>query len=126
MGLVLLLGSSIAACNPVPTSAPPAESPPAVESPSGSLPQETPAPEETPSTEPSPEPEPTGASNVQITKIFYDGLVPRSESDEYVEIKNLGNESQALAGWMIKDIDEGYPSLTFPSYILAPSASIRI
>lgn len=65
-------------------------------------------------------------SNVQITKIFYDGLVYRVESDEYVEITNLGSEPQDLAGWVLKDISEGYPSFTFPSYILASGANIRV
>jgi beta-lactamase superfamily II metal-dependent hydrolase len=69
---------------------------------------------------------PGGASNVQITYIYYDGLVPSVESDEYVEITNLGDMAQDLAGWVLKDIDEGYPSLTFPSYILEPGESIRV
>ncbi len=67
----------------------------------------------------------TIGSNVQITKIFYDGLVYRVESDEYVEITNLGSESQDLAGWVLKDISEGYPSFTFPHYVLAPGGAIR-
>lgn len=65
-------------------------------------------------------------SNVQITHIFYDGLVYRVESDEYIEIANLGSEPQDLAGWVLKDISEGYPSFTFPSYVLAPGQSIRV
>ena len=76
--------------------------------------------------EPVPEPPRPSDSNVQITKIFYDGVVPRVESDEYVEIKNLGSESQDLTGWVLKDIDEGYPSFTFPSYVLAPGGSIQV
>jgi len=64
--------------------------------------------------------------NVKITYIFYDGLVPRAESDEYVEITNLGDQAQDLAGWELKDISEGYPLFTFPSYILAPGKSIRV
>jgi len=68
----------------------------------------------------------TVSSNVQITRIFYDGLVYRTESDEYVEIANLGTEPQNLAGWVLRDIDEGYPSFTFPSYVLEPGASIRV
>ncbi len=68
----------------------------------------------------------TSARNIQITYIFYDGLVPRAESDEYVEITNLGDQPQNLAGWALKDISEGYPSFTFPSYILAPGKSIRV
>jgi len=65
-------------------------------------------------------------SNVQITYIFYDGVVPRTESDEYVEIANLGDTSQDLKGWVLKDISEGYPSFTFPSYVLASGAKIRV
>lgn len=65
-------------------------------------------------------------SDVQITYIFYDGDVPYTESDEYVEITNLGDTSQDLEGWVLKDISEGYPSFTFPSYVLAPGAKIRV
>ncbi len=65
-------------------------------------------------------------SDVQITYIFYDGLVPRAESDEYVEITNLGDQAQDLVHWELKDISEGYPSFIFPSYILAPGESIRV
>ncbi len=68
----------------------------------------------------------TERNNVQITYIFYDGLVPQTESDEYVEITNLGEQTQNLAGWELTDISEGYPSFTFPSYILAPGKSIRV
>ncbi len=68
----------------------------------------------------------TPTANVQITRIFYDGLVPRVESDEYVEITNLGDQPQDLAGWVLMDISEGYPSFTFSSYILAPGESIRV
>ena len=64
--------------------------------------------------------------NVEITYIFYDGLVPRVESDEYVEITNVGDQPQELTGCMLTDISEGYPSFTFPSYILAPGKSIRV
>lgn len=67
----------------------------------------------------------TGA-NVQITKIFFDGLVPSVESDEYVEITNLGNTSVDLKGWVLKDVADGYPSFTFPSFALQPGKSIRV
>ena len=62
----------------------------------------------------------------QVTCIFYDGLVPRVESNEYVEITNLGTEPVDLAGWVLKDISEGSPSFTFPSYILQPGKSARV
>ncbi len=65
-------------------------------------------------------------SDVQITHISYDGSVFRAESDEYVEITNRGDQPQDLEDWMLKDVSEGYPSFTFPSYILAPGKSIRV
>jgi hypothetical protein len=64
--------------------------------------------------------------NVQITYIFYDGIVPKVESDEYVEITNLGDQPQDLTGCVLMDISDGYPSFTFPSYILVPGKSIRV
>ena len=85
-------------------------------------------------TEPSPPPEESEqttpesqmAVNVQITHIFYDGQVPRVESDEYVEITNLGTEPVDLADWVLKDISQGYPSFTFPSYVIQPGEKIRV
>jgi len=71
-------------------------------------------------------PSPIIVENIKITYIFYDGLVPYVESDEYVEITNLGDQPQELTGCVLMDISEGYPSLTFPSYILAPGKSIRV
>jgi endonuclease YncB( thermonuclease family) len=64
--------------------------------------------------------------DIQITNIFYDGQVPRVESDEYVEISNLGDQLQDLSGWVLKDISDGYPSFIFSSYVLAPGKSIRV
>jgi competence protein ComEC len=87
----------------------------------------TPTPTATPGTTPTPTPTPTvGAGEVQIVYIFYDGNVPRVESDEYVAIKNLGNATLNLAGWRLVDISEGYPIFTFPSYILQPQETIRV
>jgi len=74
-----------------------------------------------------PPPSPTiRVENVEITYIFYDGLVPYVESDEYVEITSLGDQPQELTGCVLMDISEGYPSFIFPSYILAPGKSIRV
>ena len=91
---------------------------------STSTPVPTPTPKPIPA--PSPTPESAQTTNVQITKIFYDGKVARTESDEYVEIKNLGTQPVDLAGWVLKDISEGYPSFTFPSYILQSGKSVRV
>ena len=67
------------------------------------------------------------SANVRITRIFYDGAVPRVESDEYVEITNYGQRGQDLRGWTLVDISDGHPSFCFGnSYILAPGASIRV
>lgn len=82
-------------------------------------------PTPTPTTTPTPTAT-IGASDVQIIYIFYDGLVYRTESDEYVAIKNLGDAPQDLAGWVLKDISEGYPSFAFPYYILEPGETIRV
>jgi competence protein ComEC len=89
-------------------------------------PTTTPTSTHTPTPTPSPTPEPQNAVNVQITHISYDGQVPRVESDEYVEITNIGTEPVDLAGWVLKDIFEGYPSFTFPSYNLQPGKNIRV
>jgi len=69
---------------------------------------------------------PITGSNVQITYIFYDGIVPSVESDEYVEITNLGSASVNLQGRRLVDISKGYPSFTFPSYDLQPGQNIRV
>ena len=69
---------------------------------------------------------PIMVENVQITYIFYDGLVPNVESDEYVEITNLGDQPQDLTGCVLMDVSDGYPLFTFPPYILAPGESVRV
>ena len=88
-------------------------------------PSSTVTPEETTETL-TPSPTQSDTVNVEITLIFYDGVVPRVESDEYVKITNLGTEGVDLAGWVLKDVDEGYPSFTFPTYILQSGKSIRV
>jgi beta-lactamase superfamily II metal-dependent hydrolase len=79
-----------------------------------------------PTPTPSPSPTPTEASDVQIVDIFYDGIVPQVESDEYVAIKNLGNSPENLAGWRLVDISDGHPSFTFPGYMLQLQETIRV
>lgn len=64
--------------------------------------------------------------NVDIAKVFFQGLVPEVESDEYVEIVNHGKEPRDLTGWVLKDIADGYPSFTFPAYVLQPRERIRV
>ena len=68
----------------------------------------------------------SGAANVVIECILYDGRVPRSESDEYVQIANIGGEAVNLEGWVLVAVDEGSPALRFPDYILGPGSRIRV
>lgn len=64
---------------------------------------------------------------VYIDQVVYDGKVYRVESDEYVEIHNMGRNPKDLGGWVPRDISEGYPSFTFPrKFILEPEASVRV
>ena len=53
-------------------------------------------------------------------------MVPRTESDEYVEIANLGDSPQNLAGWRLRDIADGGPSFEFPDWVLDPGGVIRV
>lgn len=79
----------------------------------------TPFPTLTPTLQPS-------TNQVIIECIFYDGLVPRSEADEYVQIANVGANTIDVDGWRLVDISEGFPTVVFPSYFLAPEQRIRV
>ena len=118
---------------PSPSPAPPATATAVPTSTQTATPLHTPSP--TPTTEPTATqtPEPTASptatppqANVQIRCIFYDGEVYQTESDEYVEIVNLGSGPQDLAGWRLVDIDDGFPSYEFGLYVLESGASIRV
>jgi len=63
---------------------------------------------------------------VVITGIRYDGAVPYTEADEYVEITNLGPYPQELLGWALVDAAEGYPEFAFPQHTLAPGEAVRV
>lgn len=69
---------------------------------------------------------PPGDVDVIIECIFFDGLVVRSEADEYVQILNLGTVVVDLMGWRLRDISDGTPEFTFPSFLLLPQASVRV
>ena len=68
----------------------------------------------------------TTATNVVIDCIFFDGLVPRTEADEYVQITNRGAAAQDMAGWVLVDVDEGYPRFVFPGFVLMAGQTIRV
>jgi hypothetical protein len=78
---------------------------------------------------PTPSPPPTPAITaafVQITCVFFDGVIPTSESDEYVEIKNTGSGSADMLGWLLTDIADGTPAFQFPAVTIDPGESIRV
>ena len=67
-----------------------------------------------------------GDRTQKFASIFFDGLVPISEADEYVEITNYGSAAQALTGWVLIDDDDGFPSFTFPNFVLGAGQTIRM
>jgi hypothetical protein len=62
---------------------------------------------------------------VQITYInhkgmgYYDIMIGYriAESDEYVEIKNLSDSPQSIAGWVLKNLTKGTPAFIFPDFL---------
>ena len=65
----------------------------------------------------------------QITQIFYDGVVPSVESDEYVEISNFSGKTIDLTGWTLQDRPTNNGTrhtFTFPAYALSPGKVIRV
>lgn len=101
--------------SPLPATSSPAAPSPAVPLPAASSPAK-----------PSPAAPPPGAGRVVIECIFYDGLVPRTEADEYVQVLNAGDSAVDLIGWVLRDISDGAPSFRFPGYILQPGARVRV
>lgn len=65
-------------------------------------------------------------AGVRIACVFYDGLVPSKESDEYVQIVNDGETAVDMTGWRLVDIADGSPQFTFPTLLLAPGQSVRV
>lgn len=65
------------------------------------------------------------AGAVKIVRIFYDGVVPTDESDEYAVIKNVGGSPINLAGWRLNADDEGQ-DFWFPDVVLQPGQECRV
>jgi hypothetical protein len=63
---------------------------------------------------------------IEIRRIKYLGDEPFTEADEYVSIKNYGDQSVNLLGWVLIDATDGYPWFTFPHFILHPDDSCRV
>jgi len=70
-------------------------------------------------------PPPQGAAEVTIKHVFYDGLVPRVESDEYAEIANAGPAPVDLGGWLLNAGDPGQDFI-FPNFVLEPGQTCRV
>jgi hypothetical protein len=68
----------------------------------------------------------TPSYSVKIYQIVYRGDVLRGEPDEYVVIMNYGDVDVNIYGWVLKDITDGYPSFTFPQFILGRGEMIRV
>ena len=115
---------------PVPTFTPtPSPTPTPTKTPSTartSPPVPSPTPPPTPTPTPSPTPTAIPVPDVRIDCILFDGEVPTSESDEYVQITNFGQAAQNLLGWVLRDRDDKNQAFTFPSYVLAPGNTIRV
>ncbi len=81
----------------------------------------------TPTLTPAPKVPPTPApAGLIIQCIFFDGLVTKTESDEYVQVLNQGPTAVNLLGWRLVDQSDESPEFTFPSYELQPQASVRV
>jgi len=105
---------------PVPTDTP-------IPSPTPLPPTPTPVPTQPPPTQPPPTqpPAPAPTGNVVISFIFFDGVVPRVESDEYAEITNRGPNPVNLAGWRLNAGDPGQ-DFVFPDFVIQPGQSCRV
>lgn len=65
------------------------------------------------------------ANNVYISAIQYDGINGKSESDEYIEVKNDGDTSVDISNWEI--FSKGGQRFIFPSLVrLLPRSYLRV
>lgn len=104
---------------------------PASDAPSAPAPSPTPIPTttSTPVSTATPVPSPTPlppSVQMEIVCIFFDGVVPTSESDEYVEIRNAGSVAAEIDGWTLTDIADGSPTFQFPVWTVGAGESIRV
>lgn len=98
-----------------PTAAPPTVAP---------TPQPTPPPTAAPTVAPT-APPPLATANLVITQLNYDGVVPRTEADEYVQITSRGGAGQAMSGWRIVSVRAGQ-TYAFPNMTIAAGQTCRV
>ena len=120
-----------AAPTPPPTSEPtPAPVPTPTPNPTASSPPEpTPTSTSAPTLTPIPTPTPTPIPldpGIVIECIFFDGVIPRSEADEYVQLRNNGGGVVELKDWKLTDLSDETPEFTFGAYALEPGGRIRV
>lgn len=66
-----------------------------------------------------------GTGQIAITYIFYDGVVPRVESDEYVEFRNPSAEVVDMSGWKLVSL-VGEQTFVFPTgFTMQPGKRCR-
>lgn len=70
-------------------------------------------------------PIPQGPPDVRIVGLNFDGIVPNSESDEWIAVQNFGGAPVNLAGWRIYADDPGQ-DFSFPSFDLQPGQGCRV
>jgi hypothetical protein len=63
--------------------------------------------------------------SVQITDIFFDGKKGSAEPDEYVELKNSGDQPVDMTDWELQD-PSGSNEFKWESFVLRPGATIRV
>jgi hypothetical protein len=96
----------------------------------GPSPGPKPTPVANPTATPTSTPTPTATtlpvgSDIQIHRIFYSGR-GFEESNEYVSIKNYGDDDLCIEGWELIDITDGEPIFRFPFYILKARRTVRV
>lgn len=112
---------------PSPTASPaaPVTTAPATTAPSTTPPPTTARPSTPPPSTPPPTTAPPAVANLVITQLNYDGVVPRTESDEYVQITNRGGASQSMAGWRIVSVGAGQ-TYAFPNMTIGAGQTCRV
>jgi len=123
--LILDMDSGIPQATPTSTSTPTPTSTPSLTPTATSTATPTPTSTSTATVTNTQNPNPTPVPDIEITYVFYDGVVPYVESDEYAEITNQGSGTVILSGWRLNAGDPGQ-DFWFPSYVMAPGESCRV
>ncbi|MEO8084645.1 MAG: lamin tail domain-containing protein, partial [Ardenticatenales bacterium] len=95
-----------------PTAAPTDEP---VPTPSPVPPHPTPGPSPTAGASPTPSAGEPPRTPLRITTLFYDGVVPNTEADEYIEVENVTGAPVALGGWRVTSLRGTNQVYAFPA-----------